>query len=77
MIGKWPPRTTCTTLRMFMTLFFHADYLGRKSPCLFDVGCRESTMPMPLKFLVDGARFYSNIVFELFEYSVHCFVSLS
>ena len=35
--------------------FFAAYYLGRKSSCLIEVGCRESTVPVPLMFLVDGA----------------------
>ena len=61
------------------TLFFGGTNLDRKLSCLLDVGRRESTMPMPLKFLVDGAHVdgneFGNHTFERSEYFVHCFVS--
>ena len=44
---KWQPRTTCTNLCVFIAFSCGADYLGRESSCLLDVGCRKSTMPVP------------------------------
>ena len=42
-------------MRVHGHCFFGADYSGRKLSSLFDIGCKESTMPMPLMFLVHGA----------------------